>query len=179
MIRYVAFLRGIGPTNPNMHNDKLRGVLEKIGFNKVQSVISSGNVLFEAVSQDTKSLEEKIEKAWPSLLGFRSTTIVRSKEELEKLALENPFGAQEHSQRTSLNVTFLKNKVKVDMKFPYKVENRAYTILGMYDGAICSVIDLTSAKTPDLMLWLEKQFGREITTRTWRTVNMILKKMES
>lgn len=179
MIRYVAFLRGIGPANPNMHNDKLRGVLQKLGFKKVQSVISSGNVLFEAVSQDTKLLEEKIEKAWPRELGFRSTTIVRSKEELQKLVDKNPFGSVEHSQKSNINVTFLKNKVKVDMKFPYKVENRAYTILGIYERAICSVIDLTSSKTPDLMLWLEKQFGREITTRTWRTVNMILKKMES
>jgi acyl carrier protein len=48
----------------------------------------------------------------------------------------------------------------------------------MYDGAICSVIDLTSAKTPDLMLWLEKQFGKEITTRTWKTVERIRNVME-
>jgi len=42
---------------------------------------------------------------------------------------------------------------------------------------ICSVIDLTSAKTPDLMVWLEKKLGKEITTRTWKTVERILKAM--
>jgi uncharacterized protein (DUF1697 family) len=56
--------------------------------------------------------------------------------------------------------------------------NRDYTLLGMVDGAICSVIDLTSSQTPDLMLWLEKKFGKEITTRTWKTVERILKVME-
>jgi hypothetical protein len=47
----------------------------------------------------------------------------------------------------------------------------------MVDGAICSVIDLTGSRTPDLMLRLEKQFGKEITTRTWKTVERILKAM--
>lgn len=42
-IKYVALLRGIAPTNPNMRNDKLREVFEKPGFKNVQTVISSGN----------------------------------------------------------------------------------------------------------------------------------------
>ncbi len=48
----------------------------------------------------------------------------------------------------------------------------------MYDGAICSVTDLADSGTPDLMVWLEKKFGKEITTRTWKTVKRILKAME-
>jgi hypothetical protein len=48
----------------------------------------------------------------------------------------------------------------------------------MYGGAICSVIDLTGSKTPDLMVWLEKQFGKQITTRTWKTVGRILRKLD-
>lgn len=84
----------------------------------------------------------------------------------------------EHSQKSSLNVTFLKKKRRTDIKFPHKIDNRDYELLGMYDGAICSVIDSTSSRTPALMVWLEKQFGEEITTRTWKTVERILKAME-
>lgn len=32
MHRYAALLRGIGPGNPNMRNDKLRGVFEGLGL---------------------------------------------------------------------------------------------------------------------------------------------------
>jgi hypothetical protein len=71
----------------------------------------------------------------------------------------------------------LKKKRKIDIKFPYKVNNRDYTLLGMHSGAICSVIDFTSAKTPDLMIWLDKKLGKEITTRRWKTVERILKAM--
>jgi uncharacterized protein (DUF1697 family) len=116
-------------------------------------------------------------KALPEELGFKSTTIIRSQGQIQKLVDNNPFKGMQHSQKSSLNVTFLKKKRKIDTKFPYKVDKRDYTLLAMYDGAICSVIDLTSAKTPDLMVWLEKKLGREITTRTWKTVERILKAM--
>jgi uncharacterized protein (DUF1697 family) len=177
MTRYVALLRGIAPMNPNMRNDKLRGVFEKLGFENVKTVISSGNVIFDSPSRSIKKLEEEIEKALPEELGFRSTTIIRSQRQIEKLVDQNPFQGMEHSQKSSLNVTFLKQKRKTGMKFPQKVDDRDYELLGMYDGSICSVIDLTSTKTPDLMVWLEKQFGKEITTRTWKTVERILKAM--
>ena len=178
MTKYVALLRGIAPTNPNMRNDKLRGVFEKLGFANVRTVISSGNVIFESPSRSVRKLEEDIEIALPKELGFKSTTIIRSQRQVRKLVDKHPFRGMEHSQKSSLNVTFLKKKKKIDLKFPYKVDNRDYTLLGMYDGAICSVIDLTSARTPDLMIWLEKRFGKEITTRTFKTVERILKAME-
>jgi uncharacterized protein (DUF1697 family) len=177
MPKYVALLRGIAPMNPNMRNDKLRGVFEDLGFEHVKTVISSGNVIFDSPSRSVKKLEETIEAALPEQLGFTSTTIIRSQGQIQKLIEQDPFEGMEHSQKSSLNVTFLKQKRKTGMKFPYKVEDRDYELLGMYDGAICSVIDLTSSKTPDLMLWLEKQFGKEITTRTWKTVERILKAM--
>ena len=177
MTRYVALLRGIAPTNSNMRNDKLRGVFEKLGFENVKTVISSGNVIFESSSRSAKKLEETIETALPKQLGFSSTTIIRSQRQLQKLVDKNPFQGMEHSPKSSLNVTFLKQKRKTDIKFPHKIDNRDYELLGMYEGVICSVIDLTSAKTPDLMVWLEKKFGKEITTRTWKTVERILKSM--
>jgi uncharacterized protein (DUF1697 family) len=178
MTQYVALLRGIAPTNPNMRNDKLRGVFERLGFTNVRTVISSGNVLFESPSRSARKLEDTIEKALPEQLGCSSTTILRSQGQIKRLVDRNPFNGMEHSQKSSLNVTFLKKKRKMDIKFPYEVANRNYSLLGMYDGAICSVTDLTSSKTPDLMVWLEKQFGREITTRTWKTVERILKEMD-
>jgi hypothetical protein len=36
------------------------------------------------------------------------------------------------------------------------------------------VVDLSSsAKTPELMRWLEKNFGKNLTTRTWSTVEKV------
>jgi uncharacterized protein (DUF1697 family) len=178
-MKYVALLRGIAPMNPNMRNDKLRGVFESLGYQNVQTVISSGNVLFETGSKDARALEAAIEKVLPTQLGFTSTAIIRSREQIQELVGKDPFKGLADTQASSLNVTFLKTLPDTKLTFPYRPENKPYQLLGFYDGAICSVVDLTSAKTPDLMTWLEKQFGKEITTRTWKTVGRILKKFNT
>jgi uncharacterized protein (DUF1697 family) len=178
MSQYVALLRGIAPMNPNMRNEKLRGLFEELGFTNVRTVISSGNVLFESPSSDCKKLEEHIEKALPERLNFTSTTIIRSKEQIEKLILDDPFKGFEHTKLTSLDVTFLKNKTTIDIQYPHKVANKSYTLHAGYDDTICSVINILEDKTPDYMVWMEKKFGKQITTRTWRTVERIYKAMD-
>jgi uncharacterized protein (DUF1697 family) len=178
-MKYVALLRGIGPSNPNMRNEKLRGVFQELGFQNVQTVITTGNVVFESPSRDAKSLETAIEDAIQRQLGFSSTTIIRSHQQLRRLADNNPFGSIEDSPTSRLNVTFLKKKRKSNLRFPYHAEKKGYTVVGMHGREVCSVVDLSGATTPDLMAWLEKQFGKEITTRTWKTVGKILNRLDS
>jgi uncharacterized protein (DUF1697 family) len=170
MIKYVALLRGIGPTNPNMHGSKLKSVLEDLGFSNVQTVISSGNVLFESDSTDTAAMEKRIEQAWPTKLGFNSATIVRSQKQLQTLSAHDPYKGLSHSRESYLLVTFFKH-------LPSGLNDNFYDELDVH--ALCSIIDTTTAKTPDFMSKLERQFGKDITSRTWNTVQRILKKMES
>ena len=76
-------------------------------------------------------------------------------------------------------MTFLKARSKKKLTVPFQPEGRDYSIVAMDDRTICSVIDLEGAKTPDLMSWLDKEFGKEITTRTLSTVERILKKFDA
>jgi uncharacterized protein (DUF1697 family) len=170
MIKYVALLRGIGPNNPNMHGTKLKSVLEDLGFNNVQTVISSGNVLFESDSTDTAKMEAVIEYAWPVKLGFTSTTIIRSREQLHALVAQDPYKGMTHKRETYLFVTFFK-------QLPTVHPDNFYSNLGV--NALCSIIDTTTAKTPDFMSKLERQFNKNITSRTWNTIQRILKKMDT
>jgi uncharacterized protein (DUF1697 family) len=157
MNKYAALLRGIMPTNPNMRNEKLRNVFETLGFSHVQTVISSGNVLFESKSKNTAELENKIEKALFENLGFRSATFIRSRKDLEDLIKKDPFEGREHSKSSYLLVTFLKKK-------PFLIFNN---------------VNLASPRTPDIMRNIDKDHGKENTTRTWKTVERIVKKMSS
>ncbi len=155
MTTYVALLRGIGPTNPNMKGEKLKAFFEGLGFTNVATVIASGNVVFDSSSGNTAALEAKIEKALPKILEFSSTTIIRSKTELEKLIKKDPFKGVEDKKPNYLVVTFFKDRRK----------------------ELCTVIDLGVGKTPDFMRKIEKQHGKEMTTRTWKTVGRIVAKM--
>lgn len=170
-MKYVALLRGIGPGNPSMHGSKLAGVLEALGFTNVRSVISSGNVIFESDSSDVARMEATIQAAWPEKLGFTSTTIVRSQPQLEALVARDPFSGAEHSRQSYLLVTFFKN-LPEDLS---GLAGNYYDDLGV--NALCSVIDTTASKTPDFMSKLERQFGKDVTSRTYLTLHRILTKM--
>jgi uncharacterized protein (DUF1697 family) len=154
-MRYVALLRGIMPTNPNMRSEKLTQVFESLGFTNVRTVIASGNVVFDSPSRSAPALEKKIEAALPEQLGFTSTTIIRSQDELQKLEKRNPFKGVEDQKPNYLVVTFFKDRRE----------------------EIPSVIDLSVATGAEFMAKIEKEHGKTVTTRTWKTVGRILKKM--
>ena len=98
----------------------------------------------------------KIEKELPEKLGFNSVTIIRSRQEIEELVKKNPFKGIKDEKPNYLVVTFFKDRRK----------------------ELCTVIDLGKSKSPDFMSKLERQHGKKMTTRTWKTVNRILKKMD-
>jgi uncharacterized protein (DUF1697 family) len=177
-MKYIALLRGIGPGNPNMTNDKLRGVFEALGFMDVQSVISSGNIIFTAPKEDSSSLEKIIQTGLQEILGIPGGTVIRSEEEIKAFVATYPFGDREHGPASYLTVTFMKDRsFTFPLDLPYKSE-RGYVLEG-YDKAIdavCAVVDTTSGKTVDYMTWMEKQCGKDITTRTWKTIERIAKK---
>lgn len=177
-MKYIALLRGIGPANPNMTNDKLRGVFETLGFTDVRSVISSGNIIFTAPEGDTSELETVIQTGLNEILGIPGGTIIRSEDEIKAFVDTQPFGDREHSPASYLTVTFMKAR---NFTFPIDLPHRSDRgyVLESYDAAIdavCAVVDTTSGKTIDYMTWMEKQCGKDITTRTWKTVERIAKK---
>lgn len=177
-MKYIALLRGIGPGNPNMTNDKLRGVFEALGFTDVRSVISSGNVIFTAPKGDTSELETVIQTGLNEILGIPGGTVIRSEDEIKAFLETKPFGDVEHSPSSYLTVTFMKTRgFTFPLELPYQ-SDRGYVLQG-YDAAIDAIyatVDTTSGKTVDYMTWMEKQCGKDITTRTWKTVERIAKK---
>lgn len=145
------------PTNPNMRGEKLKAVFEGLGFKNVHTVIASGNVVFDSSSKNATSLEAKIENELPKRLGFTSTTVVRSHAELEALVQKKPFKGIKDEKPAYLIVTFFKDR----------------------RAELCTVINLDTDKTPNFMNDLERKHGKTMTTRTWKTVNRILTKMEA
>ncbi len=147
--------------NPNMRGEKLRGVFTSLGFKNVSSLLASGNIVFESVSKDSNALETKIEAVLFKRLKFHSTTIIRSEDEIKQLTERKPFGKKSHGRKTYLIVTFLKNRSAAK------------------HGILCNVVDVSKERTPDFMLQIEKKFGKDITTRTWATIQKVADRMRA
>lgn len=159
-----------------MRNEKLRAVFDTLGFTGVTSVLSSGNIVFAGDDADPAALEERIRTALRAELGIEGQVIVRTRSELRALVDRAPFGELQHARETYLTVTFLKEALEsVPDPFP-EPEGLSVRVVG-YDAdvrAIMAICDNTSSSTPDYMTWLERRFGKDITTRTWLTVQRIV-----
>jgi uncharacterized protein (DUF1697 family) len=177
MTRFVALLRGITPSNPAMSNQNLRTVCEGIGLTNVATVISSGNVVFDAADEPAY-LESKLEAAWKSELGFESTTLLRSRGDLEDLVSMRPFGDLEHGPDSYLLVTFSKFPLEIDLGRPPQPADGSARVVVATNREIFTVSDTTARQTPNVMAWVESQFGKQVSSRTWLTVARILKKMD-
>lgn len=89
MTRYVAFLRGVSPTNVRM--PELKACFESAGFADVRTVLASGNVCFGSHRARTETLERKAEAAMQSHLGRSFGTLVRDSGDLQRLVDDDPF----------------------------------------------------------------------------------------
>jgi uncharacterized protein (DUF1697 family) len=162
-----------------MTGEKFKSFFEELGFTGVQVVLSSGNIIFESSSTNRDRLSEQIEKALPQKLGFERSVILRSQADLQSIIDSDPFEGSEqlHNRGTYLLITFFRRPLPMPFKLPHTPEDKPYVILGSLENAVYGSVDLSGNNTPNYMTWLEKQFGKDITSRTPKTIRLILSRM--
>ena len=111
MPHHVALLRGINVGGRTVKMDRLRAVLTTRGFDNVETLIASGNVLFRAPGRSDAALERTIEATLEQAFGFTVTTMVRSAAEMQKIAAREPFGATGEAR---IHIAFLKTPPPVE-----------------------------------------------------------------
>ena len=152
----------------------LKKTLEGIGCQNVKTILASGNVVFEANKENLSSLSKKLETTLAKTFGFSIPVLLRTKRDIEKLIKSEPFKGIKVTPNTRLYVTFLSEKSK-SMEIP-KLPGKDFRILSVTDAEVCSVLRLSpEVGTVDLMGVLEKEFGKNVTTRNWNTLTKIAK----
>jgi uncharacterized protein (DUF1697 family) len=165
MPRYVALLRGVSPMNLKMPALKL--CLEDAGFTNVRTLLSSGNVAFDASRQSERTLARRLEAAMAASLGRTFWTTVRSSRDLQTLVASDPFADCGIPTEMKRVVTFLREPLDVPLRLP--LEKDGAHILTMRGLEIFTAYTPRPGN-PAFMALLEKTFGDRITTRTWDTV---------
>ena len=164
MPRYVAFLRGVSPMNASM--PALKACFEAAGFTGVRTLLSSGNVAFDARAASPAALERRAEKAMESGLGHSFRTIVRSADSLRRLLDAEPFAEFDLPPHAKRVVTFLRRPAPA---IALPIERDGASILRCLDAEVLSAY-VPGPKGPVFMSLLERTFGTDITTRTLDTV---------
>ena len=116
MPRYAAFLRGVMPTNAKM--PELRRAFEAAEFTNVRTVLSSGNVVFDARKAPLTTLQQRAEVAMSRELGKAFFTIVRSVEALQEVLASDPYRDFKVSPSAKRIVTFLRDEPPDHLALP-------------------------------------------------------------
>ena len=170
MPTYAAFLRGVMPTNANM--PALRGAFEDAGFSEVRTVLGSGNVVFAAGKASLARLQAQAEKAMEARLGRSFLAIVRPMSGLRALIESDPYEGFGVSVDAKRIVTFLRDPPSRRVILP--IERDGVRILAIRGGDVVSAY-VASPKGPVFMTLLEKAFGKAQTTRTWQTLERVVR----
>ena len=166
MPRYVAFLRGVMPTNASM--PALRKAFEAAGFKNVRTVLASGNVVFDSRATPVPALERKVEAIIEKGLGRRFLAIVRPLDELRRILERDPYGGHVKPEAKRI-VTFVRGPVAA-LELP--IQRDGATLLHLDKDVLFSAY-LPTPKGPVFMALIEKAVGKDQTTRTWQTIEKV------
>ncbi|MET0240089.1 MAG: DUF1697 domain-containing protein [Sphingobium sp.] len=176
MPRYAAFLASVNVGGNRVSMADLKTALEGCGLERVETVVASGNVLFDHDRASDAALETLIGDCVRERFGFRTFAAVRGVAELKAALAENPFvGGNED-------------------KFVY-VHFLARPLTGAMFGKLAQAHagpEKLAAGTRDLYMdyvegagrskltaaFIEKHLGCMGTARNIRSINRIVEKME-
>ena len=169
MPRYAAFLRGVSPMNAKMPD--LKRAFEVAGFSDVRTVLSSGNVLFEAPRRASDSvLERRAEDGMQRELGRTFLTIVRPLDVLRELVEIDPYAPFQLPAGAKRVVTFLRAAPNPTPSLPLEVDGACIVCV---HGREAFSAYVPSPQGAVFMTLIEKTFGTVATTRTWETVRKV------
>ena len=88
----------------------LRALAADLGFDAVQTVLQSGNLVFKGDACTTASLEALLEKETAKRLGLDTSFMIRTAPEWKKIVAGNPYRDEAKNDPGRLAVIFFKDK---------------------------------------------------------------------
>jgi uncharacterized protein (DUF1697 family) len=174
MPRYAALLRAINVGGHTVKMDELRKLFESVPLKRVESVIASGNILFDATSTDTLKLESRIEAKLEKALGYEVGTYVRTGPELAAVAALEPF---ELGADDKVHVVFLREPLSA------AAEQQVLALATSYDDFFVAGREIywrTRGRSSDSLV-KPAAFGRAVgmpgTARNVTTVRKLAEKL--
>jgi len=111
MTRYIALFGSINVGGNRLTMADLRHAFEREGFENVETVVASGNVLFDYDERPTDGLEEMLAHLLAERFDIASFAAVRTRQELAEAVAGNPFAAD--GEENLVHVLFLSGPVNL------------------------------------------------------------------
>jgi uncharacterized protein (DUF1697 family) len=176
MPRYVALFGSINVAGNRLKMVDLRSAFEAEGFENVETVVASGNVLFDHPERPDEGLEEKLGLMMFDRFAMKSAALVRSRDSLAATIAENPFAHD--GQENFVHTLFLDGPVDPDGFAALAAGHSGPERIAMGDRALH--IDYAAGVADSKLVgpFIERRIGRKGTARNLRSMRRILAKMD-
>jgi uncharacterized protein (DUF1697 family) len=171
---YVALLRGINVGGK--HKLPMKLLAEVFATSKckdVRTYIQSGNVVFCAPPDSVKKLATELEKKIAARFGFSVPVIIRSHDQLAKVARANPFLSRGGSEKM-LHVVFLAdepNTEAIGKLDPQRSPGDEFRVVG---SEIFLYLPNGAGNSKLTNAYFDSKLSTTGTARNWTTVLKLL-----
>jgi uncharacterized protein (DUF1697 family) len=176
MPRYLALFGSINVGGNRLTMADLRAAFEAEGFTNVETVVSSGNVLFDHEERPEEGLEEKLSLMMRHRFGFNSVALVRSRDALAAAIAENPFAAD--GQENFVHTLFLDAPVDPEGFARLQADRSGPERLASGDRALHIDYCAGVAESKLVGVFIERRMGARGTARNLRSMKRVLAKMD-
>ncbi|NBC35500.1 DUF1697 domain-containing protein [Novosphingobium sp. FSY-8] len=178
MTRYIAFFGSVNVGDNRLTMADLRHAMAREEFENIETVVASGNVLFDYDQRPTDGLEDMLSHMMADRFDIASFVAVRSVDELRSAIEDNPFAAtgdpaQVHTMFLAGDPGALTFSAMAEIHAPRGPERLAL-------GARCLYIDYVEGVGRSRLTnaFIERRLGYPGTARNIRSLRRILDKME-
>ena len=176
METYISILRGINVSGAApIKMEALRKAYEKLDLRHVTSYIQSGNVVFKADENDTRTLENKIASQIEADFGIRVPVIVLTAKSLETIVEANPFTKDPAKNIAFLHVTFLVDTPEIVDRASIQEKKQGEEEISFSEKVIYLYCPHGYGRTKLNNNFLEKKLKVGATTRNWKTTLELLR----
>jgi uncharacterized protein (DUF1697 family) len=174
MTTYVALLYSIViDAKRRVVMSDLRSIAESLGYKNVRTLVSTGNLVFEADGTSVASIEKKLEKAFADFHGKHVDIIVKTADDWKRLVASNPFLDEAEAEPDRVGIRIMRDPHRPDLADflrPYQTAGERIELIDghvwvHYPGQI-SLSKLSGQLTP-------KRMGGIGTARNWNTVKRL------
>jgi uncharacterized protein (DUF1697 family) len=153
----------------------LRAVFEAEGFARVETVVASGNVLFDHPERPDEGLVEKLTLMMRHSFGMKSAALVRSRDGLASAIAENPFS---DGQENFVHTMFLDGPVDADAFAALAAGHDGPERIAAGDRAVHLDYVEGVGRSKLTGALIERRLSRKGTARSLRSMRRILAKMD-
>jgi len=176
MYTHLALLRGINVSGHNMIKmDVLKSTLEKIGFQKVQTYIQSGNVFVNSDEESPAKIAFVIKQEIYKVFGFDVPILVISKAELVACFVNCKFLKEKEVDLKKVYVAFVSKELKAENINDLKMSQFKPDEVQIDSTRIFIKYHIGAGKTRLDQKYIEKKLNLTATIRNWNTVSQLLK----